>query len=257
MQKTRIWAALATALVCVLIASRAGAIGFYELQLYYVDTVPQYHLMVELHSISVISANGALAHQKLPVYQIHNTTEFTYGLLPWLEVGQYLATARFNTGAYQYAGARTKVHFGIPQTESWPISFGMNVELDYMSSTADPNPLSLDVMPIAQAVWGKWTVVGNFALSKPFNGPGNKNIDFQPAGGISYRLLDWLEPGLEYFGDLGPMTPFARLPYQEQFITPSINLLLNPRLEFNAGVGFGLTRGSNGTFVKSTVGWLF
>ncbi len=249
--------ALAIAIVVLTIASPARAIDFYELQLYYVDTVPQYHLMAELHSNSVTTSTGALARDELPAYQIHNTFEATYGLLPWLEVGQYLATARLDTGTYEYAGSRTKVHFGIPQTEAWPVSFGMNLELDYMRRAADPHALSFDFMPIVQVTWGKTILVGNFDFEKPFSGPGNKGLAFPPAAGLSYHLLDWLEPRLEYWGDTGPLSPLASVDRQQHFIVPGFDLLLTPPLKFNFGVGFGLTRASNGVFVKSTIGWLF
>ncbi len=235
----------------------ARAIDFYELQIYYVDTVPQYQLMTELHSMWMPTATGELAHSQLPTYQIHNTLEATYGLLPWLEIGQYLCTARLDSGTYEYAGARTKVHFGIPQTESWPIAFGANLELDYMRSAADPHPLSFDFMPIMQIAWGKALFVGNLDFEKPFNGPGNKGIDFQPAASASYQLFDWIAPRVEYWGDTGPVSPLPSVQAQQHFIAPGFDLFLTPPLEINFGVGFGLTRASNGTFIKSTIGWLF
>jgi hypothetical protein len=250
-------ARLALAIAVLAIASPARALDFYELQLYYVDTVPQYHLLTELHSSSVTTSTGRLAREELPTYQIHNTLEGTYGLLPWLEVGQYLATARLDTGTYEYAGSRTKVHFGIPQTEAWPVAFGMNVELDYMRRAADPQALSFSFMPIMQVAWGKAMLVGNFDFDKPFNGPGNKGLAFQPAAGLSYQLLDWLQPRLEYWGDMGPLSPLGSIDRQQHFIAPGFNLMLTPPLEFNFGVGIGLTRASNGAFVKSTIGWLF
>lgn len=250
-------ARLALAIMALGIASPASAVDFYELQIYYVDTVPQYQLMTELHSNSVTTSTGVLARDGLPTYQIHNTLEATYGLLPWLEVGQYLATARLDTGTYEYAGARTKVHFGIPQTEAWPVALGMNLELDYMRRAADPHSPAFDFMPIAQIAWGKALLVGNFDFEKPFSGPGNKGLDFQPAAEVSYRLRDWLEPSLEYWGDTGPLSPLPSIDRQQHFIVPGFNLFLTPPLEFNFGVGFGLTRASNGTFVKSTIGWLF
>jgi hypothetical protein len=249
--------ALAAALLTLAIARPARAVDFYELQIYYVDTVPQYHLMAELHSSSVTTATGHLAHSELPVYQIHNTLEATYGLLPWLEIGQYLATARLNQGAYEYAGSRTKLHFGLPQTESWPVAFGANLELDYMRAAADEHPLTFDFMPIVQIAWGKAMLVGNFDFEKPFNGPGNKGVAFQPAAALSYQLLEWLQPRLEYWGDTGPLSPLASLPEQQHFIAPGFNLMLTPPLEINFGVGIGMTRASNGVFVKSTIGWQF
>jgi hypothetical protein len=49
----------------------------------------------------------------------------------------------------------------------------------------------------------------------------------------------------------------ASIDRQQHFIVPGFNLMLTPALEFNFGVGFGLTRASNSAFVKSTIGWLF
>jgi hypothetical protein len=248
---------LAIAIAALAIAGPARAVDFYELQIYYVDTVPQYHLSTELHSSSVTTSTGTLARDELPTYQIHNTLEASYGLLPWLEVGQYLASARLDTGTYEYAGSRTKVHFGIPQTEAWPVSFGMNVELAYMRRAADPHSLSFDFMPIAQVAWGRATLVGNFDFDKPFTGPGNKGLAFAPAAALSYRWLEWLEPRLEYWGDMGPLSPLASVDRQQHFIAPGFDLIPTPALKINFGVGLGLTRASNGAFVKSTVGWLF
>ena len=60
----------------------AGATDFYELQIYTVDTTPWEHWWLELHSSYVTSATGQLAKRELPLYQIHNTLELTYGVLP-------------------------------------------------------------------------------------------------------------------------------------------------------------------------------
>ncbi len=237
---------------------RAGATDFYELQIYTVDTAPQGHWMFELHANDVTSATGSAAKQNLPLYQIHNTLEFTYGLLPWLEVGQYLCTARLDHGVYEYAGARTKVHFGVPFTESWPVSFGANVEFQYMRRAAVDDPLTLEIMPIAQAHVAGFFIVGNFSFNKQFSGPGtHQGVNFEPAGEVSYRVNGWLEPALECYGAWGAIAHLPTLAEQQQFIVPSINLYLVPQLEFNFGYGVGLTSAWRGRFFKGTIGWLF
>jgi hypothetical protein len=237
---------------------RAGAADFYELQIYTVDTTPAQHWWLELHSIYVTSATGQEAKQGLPLYQIHNTAELTYGLLPWLEVGQYLCTARLDRGTYEYAGSRTKVHFGVPFTENWPVAFGANVELQYMRRDAADSPLELDLMPIAQAHLGPFFVVGNFSFNKPFSGPGtHQGMTLEPSGQVSYRVNHWLEPALEYYGEIGPLAHLPSVEDQQHFLVPSINLHLAPQLEFNAGYGVGLTNASLGRFFKGTIGWLF
>jgi len=80
--------------------SRVWAIDFYEIQIYDTQTTPPGHLTLELHSNTVNTATGVEAKEALHPYQIHETLEATYGVLKWLEVGQYLATAKLDAGNY-------------------------------------------------------------------------------------------------------------------------------------------------------------
>src|SRR5262245_33197779 len=69
-------------------AQPARAIDFYEIQIYQVETAPFHRLTLELHSNTTTTATGQLAREEMDPYQIHETLEATYGVLPWLEVGQ-------------------------------------------------------------------------------------------------------------------------------------------------------------------------
>ena len=248
----------ASAILICLLRGVSFASDFYELQIYTADTVPQGHLMIELHTNDLVAAQGA-ARGVLPIYQYHNTAEFTYGVLPWLEVGQYLCTGELGAGTYQYAGGRSKVHFGIPQTESWPIQFGGNVEFQFMRHAAVGDPLNVEFMPIIQGYLGRFFLVANPAVEKQFSGPGtHAGLAFEPQAAVSYRLRgewNWLEPALEYYGETGPVTKTEGFNEQQQFIVPGFNLYLDPRFEFNFGVGFGLPGTLTGQFVKATIGW--
>lgn len=238
--------------------SRVFATDFYELQIYTVDTVPEDQLMAELHSNYISSAVGEASKANLPLYQSHYTYEFTYGLLPYLEVGQYACTAMLVPGRYEFVGGRSKVHFGIPQTEAWPIQFGANIELQYMSRAAVTDPFNIEFMPIIEAHRGRLTAIANLSFEKQFTGPGTgAGISFEPAGQISYLLTKWFEPSLEYYGDIGAVQEPYILSQQQQFIVPSVNLYLMPQLEFNFGVGFGVTSRQRGMLEKGTIGWLF
>jgi hypothetical protein len=254
------WKIVAVALPCLMLtlSAPARAIDFYEIQIYTTETTPPAHLQLELHSNTVSTATGYEAKQALNPYQIHETLEATYGLLPWLEVGQYLATAKLNNGNYEYAGSRTKMHFGVPQTDAWPVQFGGNIELDYMRHAAEDNPTTLELRPIVQTSFRKFTVVGNFAFEDPFSGPGaHKGFQFEPSGEIEYDLTRWLTPALEYYGDMGALRDMPGAQKQQHFIVPAANLNIIKNLELNLGVGFGVTRTSNGVFLKSIVGWTF
>jgi hypothetical protein len=244
--------------ILLLTVINAGAIDFYEIQIYPTETTPPGILSLELHSNSTISATGAEAHSQIDPYQIHETLEGTYGLTPHIEIGQYLATAKLSNGEYEYAGSRTKCHFGISATDLWPIRFGGNLELDYMRRAAEDQPLTLEMRPIIESSFGGFLFIANLAFEKPFRGPGtHQGVTFAPSGQISYRLLPWLEPAVEYYGDMGAVTYLPAVQQQQHFIVPTINLFLVPQLEVNAGVGYGLTRASNGIFLKAILGWDF
>jgi hypothetical protein len=240
-------------------ARKALAIDFYEIQIYTTETTASGTLELELHSNSVTTATGEEAHENLNPYQIHETLEASYGLTPHIEVGQYLATAKLDNGGYEYAGARTKMHFGIAATDGWPVRLGGNIELDYMRRAAEENPLSLELRPIMETDFRKLTFVANFAFEKPFSGPGtHKGVTLAPSGEITYDLFPWLTPAVEYYGDLGAsLEELPGVKNQQHFIVPALNIPFIPRLELNLGVGFGLTRASNGTFIKSIAGWEF
>jgi hypothetical protein len=250
---------LAMCIVAVLAAARPSlAIDFYEIQIYDTDTTPVGHLTLELHSNTTTTATGQLAKSQMDAHQIHETLEATYGVLRWLELGQYFATAKLSSGDYEYSGSRTKVHFGIPQTFEWPVQFGGNIELDYMRRAAEENPFTLELRPIVGASYKPFRLVVDLACIEPFSGPqAHRGFQFEPSGELLYNLERWVSPALEYYGDMGPIQPLQKVQEQQHFIVPALNFYFVPRLELNLGVGLGVTRASNGVFLKSIVGWTF
>jgi hypothetical protein len=251
--------ALAVCAVAILaVAGPSHAIDFYEIQIYDTDTEPVGHLMLELHSNTTTTATGELAKSAMVVHQIHETLEATYGVLRWVEIGQYFATAKLSNGDYEYAGARTKIHFTIPQTFEWPVQFGGNIEFAYMRRAAEENPLSLELRPIIGGTYKKFRLVANLALEEPFSGQhAHRGMQFAPSGELIYDLHHWVSPAIEYYGDMGSIQPLAKVDEQQHFIVPTLNFHFLPQLELNLGVGIGVTRASNGVFLKSIVGWEF
>jgi hypothetical protein len=251
--------AAAVALAISVACGNAFAIDFYEIQIYPTETAAPDHIDLELHSNTTTTAVGHEAKSQIEAYQIHETIEATYGLLPYLEVGQYLCSAKLDNGHYEYAGSRTKMHFGIPQTMDWPVSFGGNIELDYMRRAAEDQPLTLEMRPIAETHLGKLTLIANLPFEKPFAGPGtHRGVTLAPQGEVEYQeLFRWLSPAIEYYGDMGPIRSLPGVQHQQHFIVPALNFDFLPQMEFNLGGGIGLTRTSNGTFVKTIIGWTF
>lgn len=236
----------------------AQAIDLYEIQVYSVETTPKGKLTLELHSNGSVNTVGRLAKDELRRHEIHETIEATYGLLPNLEIGQYFAMAKLIGGRFGYAGSRTKLHFGFGDPDEWPIAFGGNMEIAYMRRQADPNALSMELRPILQKNFGKLSLVADFAFEKALTGPGTHDgFGLLPSASISYELLPWLTPAIEYYGDIGPLRKVLPTKQQQHFIVPTLNLDLVKQLELNFGVGFGTTQASRGVFIKSIIGWTF
>lgn len=61
--------------------------------------------------------------------------------------------------------------------------------------------------------------------------------------------------GVEYYSNLGPFSGFLPLDQQEHYLFEVFNLLSIPHFELNAGVGEGLTDGSNRLVFKAIVGY--
>ncbi len=186
-----------------------------------------------LHSNSTTTSAGSEAKAQIDPHQIHETLEATFGVLPHVEVGQYFCTAKLGDH-YEYAGSRTKMHFGIPQTMDWPVSFGGNIELDYMRHAAEDQPLTLEMRPIAESHIGKVLIVANLPFEKPFSGAGtHKGVTLSPQGEIVYQgfVYEWLSPAVEYYGDMGAIRSLPGVQNQQQFIVPTLNFDFIPQLE--------------------------
>ena len=118
--------------------------------------------------------------------------------------------------------------------------------------------MTLELRPIVGANYKKFRLVANLALEDPFSGPGaHRGVQFDPSGELVYDLNRWVSPALEYYGDMGSIQPLAKVQEQQHFVVPTLNFYLIPQLELNLGVGIGVTRASNGVFLKSIVGWTF
>ena len=80
---------------------------------------------------------------------------------------------------------------------------------------------------------------------------------FSPNFKLSYDFNRTITGGFEYYGSLGPVTGFDPFRYQQQQLFPAIDLNLSPKWEFNAGVGVGITQGTDHLIVKMIIGYRF
>jgi hypothetical protein len=79
---------------------------------------------------------------------------------------------------------------------------------------------------------------------------------FEPCLMAVYKLHDVVSFGIEYYSDLGPFgIGFLPLREEEQYVFEVFNLLSVNSFELNAGIGEGLTEGSDRLILKMILGY--
>lgn len=94
----------------------------------------------------------------------------------------------------------------------------------------------------------------NPKLEKTLSGPDvEEGVEFEYAVSLYRRLTSRIEPGIEFYGAMGEATNFKSRRAQEHYIVPAVSWRLQPHVDWNIGVAFGLTEASDDIVVKSFI----
>lgn len=235
----------------------ARAVDPFEIEVYDGEANQPGVPSVELHANSVLSGRRDSIPPELPPnHQSHFTLEPSLGILPWWEIGGYLQTALRGDGSFEYAGAKLRSKFMIRPLFGDKIRIGANLEVALLPVHYDRNRWAAELRPIVAYESKRWLLACNpivdLALAGPDRGEGPS---FQPAALAVLKVFQTASVGLEYYGNLGAFSGFAAWREQEHYLFEVVNLLVLSHIELNAGVGEGLTTGSNPFILKMIVGY--
>jgi hypothetical protein len=250
-------ATVSLAAVVVLLSRPALAVDPFEIQVYD-GTANQAGMPgVELHLNTVPSGRRDSNGPELPPnHQSHFTLEPSLGLLPWWEIGGYLQTALRGDGTFEYAGIKFRSKFVTPPWFSDRVRLGANFELSLLPEHYDRNRWGMELRPIAAYEDKHWLFAFNPIVDVALAGPDlHEGPSFQPAAMAVLKVFEFASVGVEYYGNCGPFSGFVSWREQEHYIFEVFNLLAVSHVELNAGIGEGLTAGSNPLTVKLTVGY--
>ncbi len=233
----------ALAVWCVL-ARPCRAQDNYEIQVYGSDLVDPGTTMVELHSNFTFDGTTQVENGFLPTnHQLHETVEITHGFTDYFETGFYIFTAYTPGHGYQWAGDHIRPRFSIPARWHWPVGLSVSNEIGYARPIFAFNTWTWEIRPIIDKQMGRFYWSFNPAMDRSFRGPdSNKGLIFSPDATVTFNVTHLVNVGVEYYSSLGDITGFDPLYEQSHQIFPVINLNFSPKWEFNAGLGWGLTR---------------
>lgn len=250
------------AIICsapFLFALCASAQGNYEIQVYPSETVAAGHTMFEFHTNFTVEGSKDLIDGVYPTnHQFHETLEITHGFNSFFETGFYLFSNIQSGVGWDFVGTHIRPRFRIPESWHWPVGISVSQEIGWQKPQYSPDTWTYELRPIVDKQIGRLYLAFNPTLDRALHGPDTRRgWAFSPNIKAGYDITKKVNAGLEYYGDLGPITGFDPFRDQQQQIVPAIDLNLSPNWEFNAGVGVGVTHGTDHLLVKMIIGYRF
>lgn len=242
----------------VIVAAPAAAQENFEIQVYGSETVAPGVTMVELHS-NVTTGGTTLVENGLAPTQhaIHETIEITHGVNPWSEVGFYIFTSMRN-GRWEWVGDHIRPRVRAPEEWHWPVGASLSAEVGYQRRTFSEDTWSLELRPILDKQLGRWYVSFNPTVDRGLRTDGGSGrFEFSPNAAVTVDVSKTVNVGLEYYGELGPFGDFLPSSQQQHQLFAATNLNFSPEWEFNAGVGWAMTRAGDRRLVKFILGRRF
>jgi hypothetical protein len=187
----------------------------------------------------------------VPNHALQGTGEWAYGITDWWEMGFYTPYA-VDQELTPYSNAiKIRQLFVIPNAAERDFFYGVNFEFSYAMPQFLDTRWLIEVRPIIGWRKDDYEFIINPIVD--FGIGQNGGADFAPAARFARNLGENFAVGFEYYTDLG--RPQDRLPFNEQQhnLYAVVDFKIG-RFDVNAGVGYGLTHGSDRLMAKMIIG---
>jgi len=255
--RRRYLAAIVAGLGVVIVSPCAHATDPFEIQVYDGTANAPGVPGLELHVNTVpIGLKTAPSPEYPENAQTHFTLEPSLGLFAWWELGGYFEMALRGDQAFDYAGVKLRNKFVTPPAWDPHWRLGLNVEFSLVPQTYDRGRWANELRPIVAWENERFAFAFNPIVDTSLAGPdASAGPSFEPCVSLAYKVHDTVSLGIEYYANLGPFSGFLPWQAQEQYVYEVVNLLSVPHFELNAGIGEGLTDGSNRLVFKTILGY--
>ncbi|HWB25454.1 MAG TPA: hypothetical protein VG738_08230 [Chitinophagaceae bacterium] len=243
-------------LVFIFAGLQASAQDNYEIQVYGAQTQAKGSTMFELHSNYTFNGQKEVMDGVLPSnHSLHETLEITTGITDNFEIGVYLFTNYTPGHGYTIVGSHIRPRIMAPEKWHLPVGLSLSMEAGYQKSAYSSETWNIEVRPIIDKQWDKFYASFNptfgISLKSKYD---NSTPVFEPNIKADYAFLKNGAFGIEYYGSMGYINGFDAIGNQQHALFVTYDLLNNPKWEFNAGAGFGLTSATDAFVFKIILG---
>jgi hypothetical protein len=253
--------ALFLALAGILLARRARAqIDPWEFEVYPVQTLGKG--VLEIESLNSVVADGHSeggAGTSAGTYKSQGmwrtSLELTYGLTDKIEAAAYLNLAKPDGALFQYAGSKFRLRGMFFDPGEHFIDLGWYAELEWHRTPQfDDAELELELRPIIEKDIGRVQLIAAPKFEKPLVAPDTSGgFEFGYVAAAYYSMWREFSPGVEFYGGIGFMSAVDPIHEQQHYVFPVVRGYLPYGLEYNFGVGIGMTRGSDQVITKLNI----
>jgi hypothetical protein len=240
----------------MLVLVKANAQDNYEIQVYGSQTQAKGSTMFELHSNYTFNGEKDVVKGVLPSnHALHETLEITTGITDNFEIGAYLFTNYTPGHGYQIVGSHIRPRIMAPAGWNLPVGLSLSMEIGYQQAAFSAETWNIEVRPIIDKQWNKLYLSFNptigISLKSRYD---NSTPVFEPNIKAAYTVFKNNAFGIEYYGSMGPVSGFDKISEQVHALFITYDLLNNPKWEFNAGAGFGVTSATDAFVFKVILG---
>jgi hypothetical protein len=239
--------------VVLLAASTVSARAADEIQVYNAEIAKVGQWTFQLHS------NYAFIGRKepdfpgglVPNHALQGTGEWAWGITDWWEMGFYTPYAVDQELTPYSNAAKIRQLFVIPNAAEREFFYGVNFEFSYAMPQFSETRWNLEIRPIVGWRKGDYEFIINPIVDLGFGQ--NGGAEFVPAARFARKLGENLAVGVEYYTDLGPLQSWLPFNQQQHNVYAVVDFKIG-RFDVNAGVGYGLTPGSDRLMYKMIIG---
>ena len=211
---------------------------------------------LDIHTNYVVTGDPApdAPGGQSPLHRFRATPEFSYGLTPNFELGAYLPLATLErSGRLEAAGVKGRIKFIAPKMDGQDWWWGLNFEIGRVNHTLDINPWNAELKGIWGLRKGRWTVGMNLNLDWTVSGaqPGPATLDFDTK--LAWQVKPGLQLGVESYNGLGPVRHLGHLGQETQVLYGAVDTTLG-KWDLNLGVGHGYGGAVDGWVMKAVIG---
>jgi hypothetical protein len=187
-----------------------------------------------------------------------HSLEVEYGLTDHWTIGGYADFEKPKDGDFRYVQARA-VAARYRFFEQGERFLDGAIEVEYaipLKKYLDGETIETRV--ILEKDLGQVSIVLNPIFEKNVSGPNvDEGMDFQYASGLYYRATRRLTPGVEFYGDIGPLGNLNPKSQQQHYVFPRLGVKFTRSVSLDIGYGFGLTKASDDQVIKAILEFEF